>query len=156
MRVVGFDRFDLGIPPNLVPIRRADYLRTYWEPEPPSAARMGFPQREDGSDAFQGYENGGITGAQTLPFLLANYVVGQGAAADKVLRRMLERQQRGGFQNGEQNAAEKGIDWTTWNGEPCGYEGYLADVYNFLTAAVLREPAMRQRFLRPLGGAPVA
>ncbi len=153
MRAVGFDRFDLGIPPNLVPIRKADYLRTYWEPEPPAATGMGFPQREDGSDSFQWYENGGITGAQTLPFLLANYVVGQGGAAGKVLRRMLERQQGGGFQNGERNAADKGIDWATWDGKPCGYEGYLADVYNFLTAVLLREPAMRQRFLRPLRGA---
>ena len=156
MRAVGFDRFDLGIPPNLVPIRKADYIRTYWEPEPPSAIGMGFPLREDGSDSFQHYENGGITGAQTLPFLMANYVVGQGAAADKVLRQMLARQQGGGFQNGEQNASDKGIDWATWDGKPCGYEGYLADVYNFLTAVLLREPAMRQRFLRPLSGAPAA
>ncbi len=156
IRAAGFNRFDLGIPPNLVPIRKADYLRTYWQPEPPSAAGMGFPQREDGSDSFQRYENGGITGAQTLPFLMASYVVGRDGPADQVLRQMLARQQGGGFQNGEQNAAGKGIDWTTWDGKPCGYEGYLADVYSFLMAVPLRESAMRQRFLRPLTGVPAA
>jgi len=156
MRAVGFNHFELGIPPNLIPIRKADYLRTYWEPEPPSATGMGFPLREDGTDSFQHYENGGITGAQTLPFLLASYQVGRGEAADNVLRKMLARQQGGGFQNGEQNASDKGIDWATWDGKPCGYEGYLADVYYFLMAVLLREPAMRQRFLRPLDGAPAA
>jgi hypothetical protein len=44
------------------------------------------------------------------------------------------------------------MDWVTWDGKPGGYEGYLADVYNFLTAVILREPAMRQRLLRPLAG----
>jgi hypothetical protein len=145
MQSAGFSRFELGIPPNLVPIRRADYLQA-----PHSSVGMGAPQREDGTDAFQLYENGGITGAQTLPFLMANYVVDREAAADKVLMQMLARQQGGGFQSGVQNVADKGIDWSTWDGKPCGYEGYLADVYYFLMAAVLREPAMRQRFLRPI------
>ncbi len=145
MRSVGFDRFELGIPPNLVPILRSDYLQ-----EPHSSTGMGFPQREDGTDSFQHYENGGITGAQTLPFLMANYVVNRDKPADMVLRRMLARQQNGGFQSGVQNIADKGIDWSTWDGKPCGYEGYLADVYYFLMAVVLREPTMRQRFLRPL------
>ena len=39
-----------------------------------------------------------------------------------------------------QNSGYKGIDWTTWDGKPCGYEGYLADVYYFLPTVLLREP----------------
>jgi hypothetical protein len=63
---------------------------------------------------------------------------------------MLGRQQSGGFQNGVQNASYKGIDWTTWDGKPCGYEGYLADVYYFLITVLLREPSFRARFYKPL------
>jgi hypothetical protein len=63
---------------------------------------------------------------------------------------MLGRQQGVGFQNGVQNASYKGIDWTTWDGKPCGYEGFLADVYYFLVAVLLREPSFRARFYKPL------
>jgi hypothetical protein len=141
MQTAGFHRYDLGIPPNLEPIHRSDYL----QPD-----GLGCPNGEDGRDTFQQYENGGITAGQGLHFLAATYLVGMEDQADKVLRAMLERQQGEGFQNGVQNAANKGIDWTTWNGQPCGYEGYLADVYYFLLAAVLRQPSLRQRFYRPL------
>lgn len=81
---------------------------------------------------------------------MANYLLGQGEKADQLLRAMLSRQQGDGFQNGVQNVMDKGIDWTTWDGKPCGYEGYLADVYYFLMAVLLREPSLRERFYRPL------
>ena len=140
MQTAGFQRYELGIPPNLEPIHRSDYL----QPD-----GLGCPSGEDGRDTFQQYENGGITAGQGLHFLAASYKVGLEDQADKVLRAMLGRQQGEGFQNGVQNAANKGIDWTTWDGKPCGYEGYLADVYYFLLAAVLREQSLRERFYRP-------
>jgi hypothetical protein len=142
MRSVGFDRFELGIPPYLVPIRRADYIQL--QPH-----GLGNPQREDGTDTFQQYENGGISAGHTLHFLVASYLVGKAEEADNVLRQILRRQQAGGFQNGVQNAAYKGIDWTTWDGKPCGYEGYLADVYYCLLTVLLREPSLRERYYRP-------
>jgi len=138
---VGFSRFDLGVPPMLVPVRRGDYLQ-------PDAA--GSPHREDGTDTFGYYMNGGITAGQVLHFLAAHYVVGDGGEADKILRAMLERQAQGGFQNGTVNAYPKGIDWTTWDGKPAGYEGYLADNFRFLQAVLLREPKFRARLYRPL------
>jgi len=70
--------------------------------------------------------------------------------ADDVLNAMLGRQQAGLFQNGVVNQYPKGGEWTTWDGKPCGYEGYLANVYFFLMAAVLREPALRARYFRPM------
>ena len=82
-------------------------------------------------------------------FLAASHLVGQGEKADQVLRAMLGRQQGQGFQNGVQNATDKGIDWTTWDGKPCGYEGFLADVFYFLLAVVLREPSLRERYYKP-------
>ncbi len=138
---VGFTRFDLGVPPMLLPVRRGDYLL-------PDA--IGCPQREDGRDTFGYYMNGAITAGQVLHFLAAHYVVGEPAPADRILRAMLERQARGEFQNGAVNAYPKGMDWTTWTGQPAGYEGYLADSFRFLQAVLLRESAFRARLYRPL------
>ena len=136
----GFTRFELGFPCTLAPVRRADYLT-------PNA--IGCPTRPDGSDTFQQYMNGGITAGQILHFLAAHYVVGEPSRADRALRAMLARALGGGFQDGVTNKAGKGIDWTTWAGKPCGYEGYLADVYFFLQAVLLREPSFRRRYYRP-------
>jgi hypothetical protein len=63
---------------------------------------------------------------------------------------MLRRQDRGEFQNGVQDSFMQGIDWTTWTGGPCGYEGYLADSFRFLQAVLLRDPGLRRRLYRPL------
>lgn len=137
----GFKRFDLGVPPMLVPVRRGDYLL-------PNA--IGLPEREDGTDTFGVYMNGGITAGHVLHFLAAHYVVGWDEPADRVLRAMLDRQQRGEFHNGVTDEAMRGIDWTTWDGRSSGYEGYLADSFRFLQAVVLREPQMREKLYRVL------
>jgi hypothetical protein len=141
MEQVKFTRFDLGVPPMLVPVRRADYL----QPE-----AIGMPHREDGTDTFGVYMNGGITAGQVLHFIAAHYAVGDMPRGDKILRAMLQRQSRGEFQNGVVDSAMHGIDWTTWDGKPSGYEGYLADSFRFLQAVLLRDPATRDRFYRPL------
>ncbi len=141
MQTSGFTRYELGIPPNFDPIHRSDTCQ---------GSGSWCPTREDGTDTFQRYQNGGISAGHTLHFLVANYLLGQGEKADQLLRAMLSRQQGDGFQNGVQNVMDKGIDWTTWDGKPCGYEGYLADVYYFLMAVLLREPSLRERFYRPL------
>jgi hypothetical protein len=138
---VGFKRFDLGIPPMLVPVRRSDYL----QPE-----ACGLPQKEDGADTFGQYQNGGISAGHVLHFLAAHYVVGQPERADRVLEAMLGRQAEGKFQNGVRDVGNQGIDWTDWNGKPTGYEGFLADSFRFLQAVLLREPAFRARYYRPL------
>ena len=53
MKEVGYNRFDLGLPGNLIPVRREDYVDHNWG--------AGGPAKADGSDAFQIYENGGAT-----------------------------------------------------------------------------------------------
>ncbi|MGZ5515378.1 MAG: hypothetical protein ACXW2O_09930 [Candidatus Aminicenantales bacterium] len=148
MTQVGFKRFDLGVPPMLVPVHRSDYLQ-------PNC--LGLPQREDGTDTLGYYMNGGITAGHVLHFLMAHYVIGDQDMvdrADMVLRAMLERQGRGGFQNGVRDATFEGIDWTTWDGKPSGYEGYLADSFRFLQAVLMREPGIRARLYRPIGVGP--
>jgi hypothetical protein len=145
MAAVGFRRFDLGVPPMLVPVRRSDYLQ-------PNC--LGLPQREDGTDTFGYYMNGGITAGHVLHFLMAHYVLGDQDLidrADMVLRAMLERQRRGEFQNGVRDATFEGIDWTTWDGKPSGYEGYLADSFRFLQAVLMREPALRAKLFFGVG-----
>jgi hypothetical protein len=52
MKDVGFERFDLGLPGNLVSVRQADYVYHHH-------IRWGAGQREDNADGFQIYENGG-------------------------------------------------------------------------------------------------
>ena len=141
MAEVGFKRFDLGVPPMLVPVLKADYIL---------GGGIGSPQKEDGTDTFGQYQNGGITAGQVLHFLAAHYVVGDPEPADKILHAMLERQGRGEFQNGVRDEGGKGVDWTTWDGKPSGYEGYLADSYRFLQAVLLREAKFRERLYRPL------
>jgi hypothetical protein len=142
----GFSRYELGVPPMLVPVRRSDYLQ-------PNC--LGLPSREDGNDTFGYYMNGGITAGHVLHFLMAHYVLEDeelAGRADAVLRAMLERQRRGEFQNGVRDATFEGIDWTTWDGKPAGYEGYLADSFRFLQAVLMREPSFRAKLYRPLGG----
>jgi hypothetical protein len=94
--------------------------------------------------------NRGITAGHVLHFLAAHYVLDTPERADRVLRAMLERQMRGEFQNGVRDAGGQGIDWTTWDGKPSGYEGYLVDSFRFLQAVLLRERPFRDRLYRPL------
>ena len=141
MRDANFTRFDLGLPCTLEPVRRADYL----QPD-----GLGVPRRQDGMDTFQNYMNGGISAGHTLHFIMAHHIVGEPEKGDEIFQAMLNRQTKVGFQNGVQNKGNQGIDWTDWAGAPRGYEGYLADVFMFMQAAILREPSLRARFYRPL------
>lgn len=141
MQAVDFTRLDLGLPCTLIPVRRGDYLL-------PNG--FGVPSREDGTDSFQTYMNGGISAGYTLHFIMAHHVVGEPEKGDQLLRSMLDRQATIGFENGVRDKGGEGIDWTSWNGAPRGYEGYLADVFMFMQASVLREPQLRARFYRPL------
>jgi hypothetical protein len=143
MQTVGFNRYDLGFPGVLIPVRKGDYI---------IPDGLGMPNREDGTDTFGQYMNGGISAGQGSHFVNAHYVAGEQEEGDKMLHAALERQASVGFQNGVRNQGGQGIDWTTWNGEPCGYEGYLADVFLLFLGVLLREPAFRARFYRPLGG----
>jgi hypothetical protein len=141
---VAYTRFDLGVPASLRPLRREEYLLGI----PPG--QSGAPVLADGSDTLGQYQNGGVHAGHALHWLAAHYRLGEGAYADALLRRMLERQVEGHLQNGVWGQSGKGIEWTTWNGEPSGADGYLADNYRFLQAIFLREPALRTRYYRPL------
>ena len=148
IEAVGFHRFDLGVPITLVPVRRGDYLL--------GGGDGNSPRREDGSDTFGHYLNGGCLVSDAVYFMTALYMVGENEKADRILRAMLERQEKGvfpnggGFQNGVINAHPQGAEFYTWDGHTCGYEGHLTYSYSFLQAVLLREPSFRARLFRPL------
>ena len=121
MREVGYTNFRIGLPGNLIPVARKDYA---------GGGVMGQPSKDDGSDSFQSYENGGATGSFAYFYIQALYSLGRKAEADTIFNAMLEGYRDGVFQNG----VGSGVDWKRWDGRPCGYEGLLTDTYYALTA----------------------
>jgi hypothetical protein len=115
MKEVGYTRFDLGLPGNLVPIRKDDY----------GLGALGSPKTDDGTDTFGVFENGGASGCYAYFYVQALYQLGRREEAERILWPMMQTFARGGFQNGVGHAGE----WRRWDGSPSGYEGFLADAY---------------------------
>jgi hypothetical protein len=134
MKEVGYTRFDLGLPGNLIPIARKDY----WDPN----HRFGGGQKEDGSDGFQIYENGGATACHAFFTLAALYDLGRRDEADRILFPMLKSFDQGAFQGTGPNGMTN--DWKAWDGTPWGYEGFLTDNYYALLAVLAREGRLKK------------
>lgn len=115
LREVGYARFDLGLPGNLVPIPKRDYGK----------GGLGSPQRDDGQDTFGVFENGGASACYAYFYTQALYQLGRRNEAERILWPMLQTFAQGGFQNGVGHGGE----WRRWDGRPSGYEGFLADAY---------------------------
>jgi len=124
IKEVGYTRFDLGLPWQLVPVPKNDYLAG-------AAVRIGGSTKEDGSDGFQNFVNGGAH-AQSYMFIQALYQLGRRAEADKLLWPMMATHAAGGFQNGIGNGGEL----TRWDGTPSGYEGFLSHCYQGQLATI--------------------
>jgi hypothetical protein len=139
LRKSGFSRFDLGVPLNIRPVHRDDQYEGWGG------------QKEDGSDTFGKYLNGGCCVSNTYYFLAANQIVGRTERAGKVLAAMLDRQEKGvfpnggGFQNGFVDRYPDGAEFMDWEGNTCGYEGHLIYSWAFLQSALLAEPEVRER-----------
>jgi hypothetical protein len=128
MKEVGFTHFEYGLPGNLIPVRREDYVDL--------AKSAGGPEREDGSDGFQIYENGAASGNFAYYSLQALYQLGRRQQADAMLIPMLRGYEEGLFQGRGPNG--KTYDWKAWDGTPNGYEGLLVDNYMTLLAVLAR------------------
>ncbi len=128
MKEVGYTHFEYGLPGNLIPIRHGDYVD--YNP------RYGGPAKEDGSDGFQVYENGGATACYAYFTLQALYRLGWHKDADAMLFPMLAGFEKGGFQGFGPNGMT--YDWKAWDGTPHGYEGLLVDGYQALLAVLSR------------------
>jgi hypothetical protein len=128
MKEVGYTHFEYGLPGNLIPIRREDSVTL--------DKRWGGPAKEDGSDGFQIYENGGATACMAYFTLQALYQLGRREQADAILFPMLRAFEEGGFQG--RGASGLTNDWKAWDGTPHGYEGLLVDGYQALLVVLSR------------------
>ncbi|MBI5394032.1 MAG: hypothetical protein HZA91_01915 [Verrucomicrobia bacterium] len=127
MADVGYTHFRLGLPGNLVPIPKADYILANTKPE-----WGGEPRLDDGSDGFQFYENGGATGCYVYFTLKALYQLGRVEDARRILYPMLEGYAAGEFQGFDKSGMSR--DWKDWKVGGHGYEGLLVDNYLTLLA----------------------
>jgi Bacterial alpha-L-rhamnosidase 6 hairpin glycosidase domain len=134
MNEVGYTNFALGLPGNLVPVARKDYVH--------HAVRFGGGSRADGSDGFQIYENGGATACFTYFTLAALYDLGRIDDGDRILFPMLASFDEGNFQGRGSNGLSR--DWKMWNGTCKGYEGLLTDNYYALLAVEDRAAALER------------
>ena len=82
MKSVGYTNFALGLPGNLIPIHRADYVDLN--------PRWGGPTRADGSDTFQVYQNGGASACFSYFGIAALYHLGDKEEGDDILMPMLK------------------------------------------------------------------
>jgi hypothetical protein len=134
MDQVGYKSYQLGLPGNLIPIAKADYIT--------GDHRWGVPQKDDGSDGFEIYENGGATSCHAYFTIKALYQLGRVEEARKLFYPMLRSFAAGDFQGFGPNGQSK--DWRAWDGTCHGYEGFLVD--SFLPMlAVFDEAASRKR-----------
>ena len=131
MREVGYDKFNMGLPGNLITVALKDYVHK--NPD----GHVGGGVRPDNADGFQNYENAGATGSFAFFTLAALYDLGRKAEADKILFPMLDEYGRCGFEG--KDAKGRSNDWRRWDGTPMGYEGYLTDNYYALLAVPVRQ-----------------
>ncbi len=140
-----FERYDLGIPCTLIPVRPEDYMLN----------ALGYPHKEDGSDTFGMYLNGGVITGDGYRYTAALYTAGRHDLADSILDRMLARighgdASSGGFPISIVDHYPDGGEFWTWDGRTCGYEGLLSHMWYFTQAVAIREPALSDRIHRPL------
>ncbi|MBN2152717.1 MAG: hypothetical protein JW839_14795 [Candidatus Lokiarchaeota archaeon] len=127
---IGFRRFDLGVPLNLVPVPPAE-MSAYFE--------------------FQQFLNGGCCVSNSSWLIDGLYRVGMTEQADTILNAMLARQRDGafpnggGFQNGFVDKMGLGAEVFDWDGRPAGYEGHLVYCWGFLQSLLLKVPSIRGR-----------
>ncbi len=133
MRAVGYDRFDLGLPGNLIAVPRKDYVHL--------DRRWGGGVNEDNSDGFQIYENGGATACFAYFTVAALYKLDRRREADSILLPILQSVQERRFQGRAENGMT--YDWKAWDGSPWGYEGFLVDNYYVLLAVLARQGSDR-------------
>jgi Bacterial alpha-L-rhamnosidase 6 hairpin glycosidase domain len=131
MKEVGYDKFNMGLPGNLITVALKDYVHRMED------GRYGGGVLPDNSDGFENYENGGATASFAFFTLAALYDLGRRQEADRILFPMLEEYGRCGFEGRDKSG--KSNDWRRWDGTAMGYEGLLTDNYYALLAVPLRQ-----------------
>jgi hypothetical protein len=138
MQEVGYTNFSIGLPGNLVPVKKGDYVHENHKPE-----ATGEPLLDDGSDGFQFYENGGATGCWAYYTIKALYQLARVEDARRIFHPMLSGYAAGKFQGFDPKSG-RSLDWRDWQGGGHGYEGLLVDNYHALLA-VLEDVKAKKR-----------
>ena len=134
MKEVGYNRFDLGLPGNLIAIPPEDYFQKFMK-----------PRWDETRHPFQVYENGGASANHSYYLISAFYKLGRFEEGDMFLLPILKGFNDCSFQGYDE--FDKSYDWRSWDGKAHGYEGILVD--NFLAVkAVL----VRQGLVDPVSG----
>jgi hypothetical protein len=131
MKEVGYDKFNMGLPGNLITVALKDCVDNRGN------GQYGCGARPDNSDGFQNYENGGATGAYAFFTVAALYDLGRKEEGDAILFPMLEEYGKSGFE--KRDAKGRSTDWRRWDGTAMGYEGLLTDDYYTVLAVPLRQ-----------------
>jgi hypothetical protein len=131
MKEVGYDKFNMGLPGNLITVALDDYVHKMPD------GRFGGGVLPDNSDGFENYENGGATGCFAFFTLAALYDLGRKEEADQILFAMLGEFDHCGFEGFD--AKNHSYDWRRWDGTAMGGEGFLADNYYTFLAVPLRQ-----------------
>ena len=131
MKEVGYADFSNGLPGNLIPVIRQDFAT--------DLQRWGGSKKEDGTDGFQHYENGGTSINHVYYTVKALQKVGLREQAEMLSTGLLKGFAKGNFQGYSSKKDSRGWgvltkDWKTWDGENGGYEGFLCDGYLTLLA----------------------
>jgi hypothetical protein len=128
LKAANYTNYRLGLPGNLLPIRRADYVTL--------KKRWGGPETEGGSDTFGVFENGGATHCFAYFTIKALCKLGRKPEARAILHPMLESFAAGDFQGRADDQTGFTKEWKDWQGKCWGYEGFLADGYLTLLAVM--------------------
>jgi hypothetical protein len=131
MKEVGYDKFNMGLPGNLIPVVLKDYIHK------DKGGLRGGGLLADNSDGFQNYQNGGATACFAFFTLAALYDLGRKEDADRILFAMLGEYDKDGFEG--RGESGRSNDFRRWDGTPMGYEGFLTDNYYALLAVPLRQ-----------------
>ena len=138
LKEVGFEGFEVGMPNNLVPVRRDHQYASYGG------------TKEDGSDTFPHYCNGGVFLEDAIRAILAFNIVGEPEKAATIFNAMMKRHVEGnrfpngsGFNAGVTNVPNTGPSISDWKGNPTEYEGFIPKDHTFLTGLLLRDPKWR-------------
>lgn len=146
---IGFGAWELGVPMNLIPVRREDMIQPRRLIDG-SVGRDDWALSDDGTASFGKVAyNGILSPAQTYFYVLGLQAAGFRTESDRILNAMLTTLQAGGLQNGVVNEGYMGAEHRRWDGGTAGYEGYLADNYVITLAYLGRSEEFLRTLLEP-------
>jgi len=155
-----------GIPFNLVPIDAADMIQPGFNLDgslgwpgslhgdgiDTSTDDIGLLRWHDSEFAEKTFQakalyNGALSEVLTASLIMGLIAMDMNDDADWILEPMLQAAENGELQNGLHVTPGTGGEHHDWDGNPCGYEGFLPEGYYFLLAAMMRNRSLYAKLL---------